>query len=478
MTKRFPAPLCLIFSLIVVAQLCSYLLPRGEYRRSAQERGQEIVYSPCGDERPEYGGLFSLEVEPGSYELCDNDVVSLPWYSALTSIPKGLEAAGGVVFFVLIIGGVVRLVRETGAIDALIQWSADRLKSRPAWLVGGMTAIYALGASTYGMSEELVAFAPLMVAMCIAVRLDAVVAVGILAVGYACGYACAAINPFSVVIAQELAGIVPGSGQMVRWFLLVPFLTVGIHHILRYAARIGTDPAQSLVADVDYSTGFEVQSNMVLTGRLMTIGLIFVSGILTYAFGAYRYDWYTTELSAVFLGVIILVAMVGRISPNSTARIVVEGASSVVGVALIIGFARAVHVVLFEGRVADTVVYGLATLLSDLPVHGAALAMLVFQTVVNFFIPSGSGQASVTMPIMAPLAEELGVTAQTAVLAYQFGDGLTNMVIPTSGILMALLAVGRIPYERWVRFVMPLLLKLYVVAVLAILGAVQFGFGP
>lgn len=519
MAKRFPDALSLIFFLIVFAQLGAYLLPPGEYTRERIERiivesedpedpedpekvieVIEEVYAACGDLSSEYSSTVnvrsdrvkyedvtsrSVRVKNESFEKCEETVAknrrNLHWYSALLSIPEGFEHAQGTIFFVLIIGGVVRLVRETGAIDALLQWAADRFQSRPTWLVAGMTAIVALGASTYGMSEELVAFAPFMLAMCIAVRLDAVVAIGVLLVGYACGYAGAALNPFSVKIAAEIADLdyVSAQSQAIRWCVVTLFLTVGIHHIIRYVARIVADPDTSLVADVDYSTGFESRSSVPLTGRLMAILLIFVSGILIYAVGTWKHDWYTSELSAVFLGVAILVAIAGRLGSNSTVRSFVEGAGSMAGVALIIGFAHAVHIVLYEGMVADTIVSGLAEALPDAKSDWSfvsPLVMLGVQTVVNFLIPSGSGQAAVMMPIMAPLASAAGVSKEAAVLAYQFGDGLSNMVVPTSAVTMALLAAGRIPYERWVRFVLPLLLKLYVVAGLAILGVVWWGF--
>ncbi len=474
MTNRFPDTLVLIFSLIMLAQLASYVLPPGEFTRTVVDNEGTVdqTYQPCdaGAEPPR-----TARVVPGTYQRCTG-VEALPWHAVLTAIPKTLEGSAGIIFFVLIIGGVVRLVRATGAIDALIHWAVDRLESRPSWLVGGMTWLFAFGASTYGMSEEMVIFAPLMVTACIAMRLDAVVAVGILAVGYACGYACAAINPFSVHIAQVIAGVTPLSGQLVRWLLLVVFVAVGVHHILRYATRVAADRRASLVADIDYSTGFELKSGMRFTGRLAAVLLLFLGGILVFVHGAFNYHWYLRELSAVFLGVGIMVAVVGQIGLNRTARTFVEGAGDMIGVALMIGFARTIETVLDDARVLDTVVYGLSEPLSALPAHAAALGMLFAQTVFNLFVPSGSGQASVAMPIMAPLSDIVGVTRQTAVLAYQFGDGLTNMVIPTNAILMGLLAIGRIPYERWVRFIVPLLLKLYVLGGVALLAAVQFGF--
>ena len=467
-TKQFPDALVVIFSIIILAQLASYLLPAGEYRRV----DGDDTYSPCGMETAPSGA----RVEPDTYQRCPN-VGALPWYAALTSIPTALAGdAAQIIFFVFIIGGVVRLMRATEAIDAFLGWLVDRLAHRPSWLIGGMTCLFAIGASTYGMSEEMVALAPLMVTVCISLRLDPVVAIGTLVAGYACGYACAAINPFSVLVAQEIAGIQAASNQIVRWSLLALFLAVSVHHLLRYAARVAADENKSLVADIDYAEGFEVNRDAPLTNRLIGVLLAFVGGLVLFVYGAIEHGWYLTELSAIFLGVGIVVAVVGRLAPNRTARTFVDGAGDMVGVALMIGFARSMQVMLTEAKVLDTVVRGLAEPLSELPAHVSALGMLVVQTVFNFFVPSGSGQAAVTMPIMSPLADVIGLTRETAVLAYQFGDGLTNMVIPTNAVLMALLVIGRIPYHRWVRFVTPLLVKLYILAVIAIVAAVQFGF--
>ena len=315
------------------------------------------------------------------------------------------------------------------------------------------------------------------------------VAIGTLVAGYACGYACAAINPFSVSLAQDIAGVQPASNQLVRWSLLVVFLSVSIHHLLSYAASVKAERENSLVADIDYSAGFKVKSGVPLTYRRVAVLLAFVGGLLFFVYGVIKtaveaaaqpesdvHVWFIEELSAIFLGVGIIVAVVGRLGLNQTARTFVAGAGDMIGVALMIGFARTIEVMLTEAKVIDTVVRGLAEPLSVLPGHVSALGMLVVQTVFNFFVPSGSGQAAVTMPVMAPLADVIGLTRETAVLAYQFGDGLTNMVIPTNAILMALLVIGRIPYDRWVRFVTPLLVKLYIVAVIALLAAVQFGF--
>ena len=226
---RMPDSLVLLLLLIVLAQLATYVLPAGEFERE----GRQVV-----------GGTYhAVEADP------------LPPLAFLTSIPAGLAAAQDIIFFVFIAGGVIGLVRATGAVDALIGAALRRLGSRPGLLIAGMVLLFALGSSTVGMAEEYVAFIPILVTLCLALRMDAVVAVGIVYVGAGVGYACAALNPFTVLIAQDIAGLPLTSGQAVRWLLLIVCAAVGVHHLLRYAGRLRGDPAASLVAGVDYSSG-------------------------------------------------------------------------------------------------------------------------------------------------------------------------------------------------------------------------------
>ena len=447
---RFPDSLVLIFALIVLAQLAGYVLPAGEFERD----GRHVV--------------------PGSYRPVAAE--PLPPLAFLAAIPDGLAAAQAIIFFVFIAGGMIGIVRATGAVDALIGTAIGRLASRPGWLTAGMVALFALGSSTVGMAEEYMPFVPILVTICLVLRLDAVVAVGIVYVGAGVGYACAALNPFTVLIAQDIAGLPLTSGQAARWGLLVVCAAVGVHHLLRYAARVRRDPASSLVAGVDYSSGFEPPADVGFTPRRVAVVLVFAGGIGSLVYGVAQLGWYLTELSAVFLGIGLLAAAAGGLGPDTTARAFFRGAGQMTATALLIGFARTIEVVLSDARVIDTIVNGLAGLLGALPAHAAVLGMLAVQTVCNLFIPSGSGQAYVTMPIMAPLADVTGVTRQTAVLAYQFGDGFTNMIVPTNALLMGMLALARIPYHRWAAFVVPLLVKLYLIAGIALVAAVELGY--
>ena len=449
-TRRFPDSLVLLFALIVLAQLATYILPAGEFERD----GRQVV--------------------PGTYQPVDAEPLNPLRF--LTAIPEGFAAAQDIIFFVFIVGGVIGVVRATGAIDALIGAAIHHLSDRPGALVSGMVLLFALGSSTVGMAEEYMPFVPILVTMCLALNMDAVVAVGILYVGAGVGYACAALNPFTVLIAQDIAGLELTSGQGFRWLLLLLCVCVGVDHILRYVRRIQADSRVSLVADIDYSNGFEMPRDIAFTSRRVAVVAVCAAAGAVFVFGVAAWAWYLTELSAVFMVVALVAAALARLGPNVVAGEFCRGAAALSKTALLIGFARTIEVVLSDGRVIDTVIDALAQPLQALPRVVAAVGMLGVQTACNFFIPSGSGQAYVTMPIMAPLADLTELSRQTAVLAYQFGDGFTNMVVPTNALLMGMLALAHIPYQRWLRFVGPLLAKLYVVAILALVVAVYSGY--
>ena len=386
----------------------------------------------------------------------------------LEAVPKGLAKAADIIFFVFIVGGVIGVLRATGAIDAVIGAAIRGVGGRPSWLIAVMVTLLAIGSSTIGMAEEYMPFVPILVTMCLALKMDAVVAMAIVYVGAGIGYGAAALNPFTVVIAQGIAGLQPGSAIGFRLAFMAACLVVGIHHILRYAARVRRDPERSLVRGVDYSDGYELPHDTALTGRRIAVLVVVVGLIGLFVWGIAKRDWYFDELNVVFLGMALAAMVLGGVAPSRGARAFCEGAADMTTTALLIGFARGIEVVLSEGLVIDTVIDGIAEQLQGLGAEFAAIGMLCVQSVCNLFIPSGSGQAYVTMPIMAPLADLTGVSRQTAVLAYQMGDGFTNMVVPTNALLMGMLALGRIPYPQWLRFVAPLMLKLFLLSALAL----------
>jgi uncharacterized ion transporter superfamily protein YfcC len=451
--------LVLIFSIIVVAQLLVYVIPQGAFEREPY---------------PENPGRSM--VVPDTYARADADsaVDIKPWYFLL-AIPKGFAEAQEIIFLIFIVGGVIAILRHSGAIDAFLHKAVLRLGHSPWILIAGCLVMFSLGSFTIGMGEEYVPLIPIIVTMSLAMRMDAIVAMAMVWVPYGIGWACAGTNPFGVIIAQNIANVPITSGWAFRLVMMAAFLAIAFHHIYRYAMRVRAHPETSLVAHISYEKGFELPQDIGLSKARMTILVVFLIGVIGFVWGVATYGWYIGELNAVFLAIGLATAFIARIPAGETSRTFINGAADMTAAALLVGFARTIEVVLADGQVIDTVIHGIAGILLGLGPEASAIGMLIVQTVCNFFVPSGSGQAFVTMPIMSPLATLTGVPQQTAVIAYQFGDGFTNMVVPTSALVMGALALGKIPYGAWVRFVVPLLLKLFALAVVLLVVTVRLG---
>ena len=465
MTKsrlKVPNTLVVLIGMVILAQILSYVIPAGAFDRVENAAGR-------------------LQVVPGSFHFTPDAPAVSPLVS-LTAIPRGFSGAHEIIFFVLLIGGAFAVLKATGAVDAALGAILRRWGDKPFWLVAGGVALFAVGSSTIGFGEEYFPFVPVLITLSLALGYDRVTAVGIIMVGYGVGYGVALINPFTVLLAQDVAGLQPASGLWYRAVLLALFLPIGIHHVWAYAKRVGLDPSASLVADVDGPEGGKGEAGedganhppMTTTHKLVlaTVGIALV--LLVY--GLSKWSWYLVEMGAVFVALAVVMALLARMSPDRTATEFCVGASELTSVALMIGVARAIQVVLNEGGIVDTLVYGLSVPLQGLPGALSAVGMFFVQSLANFFIPSGSGQAYVTMPIMAPLADLVGVSRQVAVLAFQFGDGFSNILVPTQAVIVGALAMAAIPYDRWLRFILPFMVKVWIMGSIALAVAVWIGY--
>jgi uncharacterized ion transporter superfamily protein YfcC len=454
---RVPNTLVLLFAMQVLALVITWVLPAGKFDTTLNEDGRELVV-------------------PGTFALLDESPV-LSVVDLFTAVPRGMGDAQGVIFFVLIVGGVLAVIRHTGAIEALLGRVLQRFSTRTGLLIFLPMLVFAIGASTFGMAVEFITLVALLVTFCLALRMDAMTAVGILVVGYGIGYGAAAMNPFTVMVAQDVAGLPPGSGIGLRLAIFLPLLLIGFHHVFRYAQRVRSDPASSLVSDIRQPL-LDVSADQYppLTSTRKSVLLAMLLAIAALVVGVIFHGWYLTELSALFVALGIVTAIIGRVRADDMAAAFSKGVADLAPTALLIGLARGIALILEDGQVLYTIVHGLSVPLTVAGAELAVVGMLLMQSLLNFFIPSGSGQAYVTMPLMAPMSDLLGISRQTAVLAYQFGDGFTNMVIPTNAILMGILGIAGIPYDRWLRFVGPLMLKLFLASSAILIGAVWFGY--
>lgn len=455
MKFKVPHTLALLFSLMVAALILTWVVPSGEFETRVNDAGREVVI-------------------PGTFETLEvKDRLSV--MALFTSVPRAFADAQGIIFFVLIIGGAIAVIRETGAIDALLGKVLTHFGNSPGPLLFVTMLAFAVASATLGMAEEYIPFAIILVSMCIALNMDSVTAIGTMVIGYGIGYGVAVLNPFTLVIAQGVAEVPIASGAWYRLVLAVPLLAIGFHHVWKYAKSVREDPEKSLVYGFqdDHPDEFEYPGMDTRKKVVLGLTLVALAGLI---FGIALYGWYVIELGAVFLALAVVAGLSGGLGINKTAKVFTNGAAELTGTALLIGFARTIALLMEDGEILHTVVYALATPLSVAGSELAAVGMLGVQSVLNFFIPSGSGQALVTMPLMAPIGDLVGVSRQVSVLAFQMGDGLMNMIVPTNPVLMGILGLASIPYERWFRFIYPLMIKLLIACAIALATAVWIGY--
>lgn len=460
--KKFQVPhtYVILFMIIILVTLATYVLPAGVYERVTDPNTGRTV------------------VDPASYHHVERTPVGP--FDMIKAIPDGMKAAASIVFFIFIVGGAFAIITETGAVSAGIHKAVRSLEGKEKLMIPIIMLIFSIGGFTFGLAEEVIVFIPIGIALARAMGYDDIVGVSMMSTGAAIGFSGGMLNPFTVGVAQGIAELPLFSGIGFRVAGYIVLYIIGVWYTMRYAARVKADPSGSLVYDImqkDKAEHVEVEAPE-FTGRHKLVLLVVVLGFAYMIYGVMEMGWYIDELSTLFLGMALIGGLVGALSPSKIASAFVVGAKDIAFGALVVGIARAILVVMTNGQIIDTVINGLANFVSVLPGAVTAMGMFWVQVVINFFIPSGSGQAATTMPIMSPLADIVGVTRQTAVLAYQYGDGFTNSIIPTSASLMGILAIGKVPYERWFKFIWPLMVFWIIAGSVMCAIAFMIGYGP
>lgn len=461
---KVPHTYVIIFTITLIAFVGTYIIPAGEYQRM---------------EDPATGRMV---VDAESFEYLEPSPV--PFFSfsedhLFTAVFNGMESASNIIFFILIVGGAFAMIQGTGAIDAGIGKVALALKDRGIILIPVLMAIFSVGGATIGMAEEVIVFVPIGVALARALGYDAIVGTAMISLGAAAGFTGGVANPFTVGVAQGIAEVPIYSAAWYRVIILLVILLVSAIYTMRYAVKVKKDPSKSLVADLEKNTESKLDLSNIpdFTKYHVFTFLVVLAGFGIMIYGIIEHDWYIKELTSIFLMMGIFSSLAGGIGPSRMAGNFVDGAKTIVFGAMVVGIARGILVVMEQGLIIDTVIFAMGESISGLPAVLAGNLMFVVQLILNFFIPSGSGQAATTMPIMAPLADLLEMPRQIAVFAYQFGDGFTNSIIPTSGVLMSYLAIAKIPYEKWFRWILPLMGMWFVIGVAFMSVAVIFNIG-
>lgn len=375
-------------------------------------------------------------------------------------------SAVGVMAFILIVGGSFGIVLRTGAVDNGILKLIDKTKGFEILVIPAMFILFSLGGAVFGMGEEAIPFAMILVPVMVAMGYDAVTGVFITYIATQVGFATSWMNPFSVAIAQGIAGLQIGSGSGFRITMWVVFTAVGIAFTMVYARWVKKNPTKSISYHTDayFRNEFEGKSAATATfglGHGLVLSTV-VIGIIWIIWGVNEYEYYLPEIATIFFtmglaaGIIAILFKLNGMGVNDIASSFRKGAADLVGAAMVVGMAQGIVLVLGgtgaeRDTVMNTILNGMASALNGMPTVLTAWFMYVFQSIFNFFVVSGSGQAALTMPLMAPLAQLVGVSKQVAVLAFQLGDGLTNCIVPTSAALMGALGVARIEWTKWLK---------------------------
>lgn len=458
---RMPNTFVLLFALLAILAISTWFVPGGKYETQVVN-GKTVI-------------------DPNSFHY----VASNPqgFVDLMMSPIKGFVEAALIIGFVLIVGGAFSVLQKTQAIDSMIKSVAQahtRSHLVRVMIIPVFVTLFSLGGATFGMAEEAIPFVMIFIPLALALGYDSIVGVSIPFVGSQVGFAAAFLNPFNVGIAQGIAGVPVFSGIGFRLIVWALATALTIAFLMWYAGRIKKNPMLSPTYAIDQERRSQKQDDELASFKGVTkthkaVLLMFAMTLGVMVFGVVKYSWFINEIAALFLVMAIVVGIVGRLSSDEFVEAFIQGANDLITTALVIALARGTVILARDAHVIDTMLFHLTPLVqADNPVF-AAHKMFVIQTVINFFIHSGSGQAALTMPIMAPLADLVGVSRQTAVLAFQFGEFTTPM-IPTSGITVGVLALARIPWVTWAKWMIPLQVIYFILALIMLAIACQLNW--
>lgn len=462
----FPSAYSILLVLIALVAGLTWIVPAGQY--------QMEMNTVLNKEVPIAGTWQPVVQQPQGLA----DIVLAPgdgFYNHKTNEAGAIDVA----LFILFIGGFLGIVNKTGAIDAGIERVTQRLRGKEEWMIPILMALFAAGGTIYGMAEESLPFYSLMVPIMLAAGFDSVVAAATVMLGAGIGTLGSTINPFATVIASNAAGISFTAGSGLRLVILVVGWVICVAWVMCYAKKVRHDPSQSIVADLqEEHRAFFLRTplsggSLEFTPTRKLILLIFAIAFAVMIYGVSFQGWWMAEISGVFLVAAIIIGLIARMSEAELTGTFIDGARDLLGVALIIGIARGIVVVMDNGMITHTVLHAAEKVVTGLPSVSFIGVMFMLEAVLSFLVPSSSGLAVLTMPILAPLADFAHISRELVVTAYQSASGLVNLITPTSAVVMGGLAIARVPYVRWVKWVFPLLLILLVLllAVLS-LGAV------
>ncbi|MBU5360976.1 YfcC family protein [Enterococcus raffinosus] len=434
----FPHSYTLIFLLIIVAALLTWFIPSGQFKTIVET----------------INGMEKTTVVPGTYHQIDKAGYGQGIGAILEAPAAGVINAVEVVAFVLIVGGAFGIILKTGAVDRGLFTLAQSLGDKGILVIPLSMILFSLGGSTFGMSEEVIPLFAVFVSLMFSLGFDSMTAILILFLGTQAGYIGSTINPFNVLIAQGVADVHGNPLLIYRVICWAVITAISIIFTMHYAKKVKANPESSIVYKNDQRVkhkfqNFEVDKPFSMSDKWIIGG--FIVGLMIMIWGIISQGWYMVEISALFVGIGLYAGIVARFNQKQIAEAFVEGCADFAYAAVIIGLARGVLVILENGMIIDTILNCLANLLGGLPKFMFSAILLVAQVIVTFFVPSSSGAAALTMPVMAPLADLVHINRDVVVLSNQFGNGLMNLISPTGGVLLAGLAIAEINFSKWLK---------------------------
>lgn len=460
--KKLPHIYVILFIIIIISGILTWIIPSGEFLRES------------------IPGTSRQVIVPNSYQVIENNGATI--FSIFKSIPIGMKMSADIIFLILISSGTFKLIQSTGAIENSL---GVFLKKVTGLKHGGILTIWIISFlfSTMGMMvgpEIQIPFTIIGVSIALGLGYDLIVGLAIVMASGGIGFATAPINMSTIGTAGIIGGLPLFSGAGLRTFYWLISTVVVATYISVYAIKIKKNPEYSLTKNIDL-TGLKFTKNLndyKISRKDIKVLIILFGIFFMLILGPLKYQWYLTEISTTFVIGAIITGIIAKYSMNKTIDIFIQGASEMIMAAFIVGFGRAIQVVLEDGKIMDTIIHYLSYPLQNFGPFTAGILMTFVHGVINVFIPSGSGQAAATMPIMFPLGDILGMTRQTSILAFQVGDGITNIIYPTLGSVMAMCAIARVPFDKWVKFSIKLVLLLYIVGWVFLAIAIKINWGP
>ncbi len=477
--RNFKIPHVFIFlsAIILFSTILTYIIPSGKFERTTgmvDNVEQTLVLPGSYKEVPKhfsFQGVILGEEVPGKS-------TPISMLGLFSSIPKGLNSAAALIFFVFIIGAVLALIQHTGTINVFINMLLHKFGDSPM-LLSFILFVFIASAGTFmGMGAEFIPLIPIFLMISKRLGYDRLFGLGLLTIATGVGWTTAITNPFTVQIAQRIAELPIGSGIGLRVIFFVVSVILGFSFLVIYGKKVKKDRSRSVMPDDPFVIEGDTSINGGVKPTRKHIGIAITAFVLfaMILFAVQTMGWGLIEMTGGFFAVGICTILISGMSGDEAMKSFIKGLEMMLVPALIVGFARGIQVVMEEGMIIDTILYKTSSMLEGKHPVVSAQGMYAFQTMLNFFIPSASGQAMVSMPLMVPLSDLLGISRQTAVLIFISGDGFSNMVVPTSGVLMASLAIAGVPFDKWIRFIWPLFLVLTLVAGLFIAAALYLNY--